>query len=63
MVRESAFVLDVEMSAHCWCGRFRVPTCCGRYLEDISGRLVHTPTVCYSQDNMGNPVPLNKLVK
>jgi hypothetical protein len=33
----------------CSCGRFEVPLCCKRYLEDAQGNLVHTETVCYEQ--------------
>ena len=37
----------------CSCGRFEVPQCCRRYLEDALGNLVHTELVCYEQVRTG----------
>jgi len=31
----------------CNCGRFEVPVCCKRYLEDPEGKIVHTECICY----------------
>lgn len=42
----------------CSCGRFEVPLCCKRYLEDAQGNLVHTELVCYEQVRTGETVSL-----
>lgn len=41
----------------CNCDKFDVPECCGRYLEDVMGNIVHTENVCYDVTS-GTPVPL-----
>lgn len=45
----------------CWCKRFDVPWCCGRYLEDAEGKIVHTPDVCYRVGDDGLPVVLEEV--
>lgn len=40
----------------CRCDKkFDIPECCGRYLEDPEGTLVHTEKVCYRTTPAGAP--------